>query len=83
MPSAFLLLLASATNMVGVSAYVPPNCGYSLAGGSVDAWCNASRWSVVARRRDGTEVTVWQATGVGKVTLPATLDAGYRVDFDY
>jgi len=83
MPFAFVLLLASATDTVGVSAYIPANCGYSLASDSLDAWCNASHWSVIARRRDGSEVTVWQGAGVGKVTLPAALDASYRVDFDY
>jgi len=83
MQPAFVLLLASAIGTVGVSAYVPPNCGYSLTSDSLDAWCNASHWSVVARRRNGNEVTVWRGAGVGKVTLPAAVDASYRVDFDY
>lgn len=83
MPLALVLLLANATGTVGVSAYVPPNCGYSLAGGSLNAWCNAPNWSVVAHRRGGGEVTVWQGVGASKVTLPAASDASYRVDFDY
>ena len=53
MPLALPLLLASATGMLGVSAYIPPNCGYNLSEGSLDAWCNAAHWSVVARRRVG------------------------------
>lgn len=83
MPLILPLLLASATGTLGVSAYIPPDCGYSLAEGSLDAWCNAAHWSVVARERDGTEVTVWQGVGVRKVTLSAASGASYRVNFAY
>lgn len=83
MPLPFALLFASATATIGVSAYIPPHCGYAVSGTSLDAWCNAAHWSVVATGSDGSERIVWQGNGVGAVTLPASAQALYRLDLDY
>jgi|KBSSwiStaDraftv2_1062776.scaffolds.fasta_scaffold2760978_1 hypothetical protein len=83
MPLPFALVFASATAMVSVSAHVPPRCGYSLTAQTLDAWCNAERWSVVAQRSDGSEAVLWRASGVGSVTLPASGEASFRLDVDY
>jgi len=83
MPLSFALVLSSVAATIGVSAYVPPQCGYRLSPVNIDAWCNAAHWSVVAQHADGSEAILWQGNGLGVVSLPVGPGATYRLDVDY
>ena len=79
----FAFMFAAVTASVSVWAFIPPRCGYSVAAGTLTAWCNADEWAVVARQSDGDETVVMRGHGVGGATLPTRLGETYRIDLNY